>query len=87
MIPTSRSVTSSASRRLFCLAFFRASGSMRWMQATPPLLSESVRPRVHCGRTFTPNQAMQLTAVSPAFTLRDYSTLPLQAMPPPYRCS
>ncbi len=34
-----------------------------------------------------PNQAMQLTAVSPAFTFRDYSTPPLQAMRSPYRCS
>ncbi len=87
MIPTSRSVTSCAPRRLFCLAFFGVSGSMRRMQATPPLLSESVRPRVHCGRTSTPNQAMQLTAVSPAFTFRHYSTLTLQAMRPLYRCS
>ena len=30
---------------------------------------------------------MQLTAVSPAFTFRDYSTLPLQAMRSLYRCS
>ena len=33
------------------------------------------------------HQAMQLTAVSPAFTFRDYSTLSLQTMRSLYRCS
>ncbi len=85
MIPTSRSVTSSASRRLFCLAFFRASGSILFMQ--PSALSESVRRRLHCGRTSTPNQAMQLTAVSPAFNFCDDFIASTAGDVLPHRCS